>query len=91
MLVLPRPLTEWAPEVPLRFKNPPTAGNPACCSEWNHYGGEAIESLSTLDPLLVDGPKQGVWGGKWCFMKLLAIIIRVMWPCYRGLYVPEVQ
>jgi hypothetical protein len=51
--------------------------------------GEAIESLSTLDPLLVDGPEQSMWGGKWCSMKLVAIIIRGMWSCYRGLYVPE--
>jgi hypothetical protein len=52
-------------------------------------GGEAIESLSTLDPLLVDGPRQGVWGGKWYLMKLFAIISRDIWSCYRGLYVRE--
>jgi hypothetical protein len=71
----------------LRRFLPPSANLAFFCLD--STGGEAIESLSILDPLLVDGPKQGVWGGKWYLMKLIAIISHDIWSCYRGLYVRE--
>jgi hypothetical protein len=49
-------------------------------------GGEAIESLSILDPFLIDGPGQGVRGTNTFEVKFKAITSLQDQPSCLGLY-----